>query len=140
MALKRHASALKQPDHREKKARGGEEEDTWSSTLAALKTAPREKPPAIIDGLCPLSTALGALVRAGLAYQGGWDGGTWAGGWGSPRAALALLVQEWPQLPLQTPLHSHWESSAPSPIPKCCPGASPGHATRCRSMKTMTAP
>ncbi|XP_056194209.1 protein mono-ADP-ribosyltransferase PARP3 isoform X2 [Falco biarmicus] len=62
MALKRHALALKQPDHREKKVRGGEEEDTWSSTLAALKTAPKEKPPAIIDGLCPLSTALGALV------------------------------------------------------------------------------
>ncbi|KFQ33990.1 Poly [ADP-ribose] polymerase 3, partial [Merops nubicus] len=38
------------------------EEDAWSSTLAALKTAPREKPPATIDGLCPLSTAPGPQV------------------------------------------------------------------------------
>ncbi|XP_010171909.1 protein mono-ADP-ribosyltransferase PARP3-like, partial [Antrostomus carolinensis] len=32
------------------------------STLAALKTAPKEKPPATIDGLCPLSKAPGARV------------------------------------------------------------------------------
>ncbi|KAM9655147.1 protein mono-ADP-ribosyltransferase PARP3 isoform 2-T2 [Morphnus guianensis] len=62
MASKRHASPPKQPDGRGKKAKGGEEDDAWSSTLAALKTAPKEKPPATIDGLCPLSTAPGAQV------------------------------------------------------------------------------
>ncbi|NXP52117.1 PARP3 polymerase, partial [Heliornis fulica] len=62
MASKRHAPPLKQTDGRGKKAKGGEEYDTWSSTLAALKTAPKEKPPATIDGLCPLSTASGARV------------------------------------------------------------------------------
>ncbi|NXM70070.1 PARP3 polymerase, partial [Serilophus lunatus] len=60
MASKRRAASSKQPDGREKKAK--EEDDTWSSTLAALKTAPKEKPPATIDGLCPLSTAPGARV------------------------------------------------------------------------------
>lgn len=67
MASKRHASTLKQPDGGGKKAKGGEE-DTWSSTLAALKTAPKEKPPPTIDGLCPLSKAPGAQVRASLDY------------------------------------------------------------------------
>ncbi|NXI05216.1 PARP3 polymerase, partial [Pachycephala philippinensis] len=62
MASKRQASSSKQPDGREKKAKGEEEDDTWSSTLAALKTAPKEKPPASIDGLCPLSTAPDARV------------------------------------------------------------------------------
>ncbi|KFP92053.1 Poly [ADP-ribose] polymerase 3, partial [Apaloderma vittatum] len=38
------------------------EDDTWSSTLAALKTAPKEKPPPTVDGLCPLSTAPGTQV------------------------------------------------------------------------------
>ncbi|NWU04364.1 PARP3 polymerase, partial [Urocynchramus pylzowi] len=62
MSSKRQASSSKQPDSREKKPKGEEEDDTWSSTLASLKTAPKEKPPATIDGLCPLSTALGARV------------------------------------------------------------------------------
>ncbi|XP_027556765.1 poly [ADP-ribose] polymerase 3 isoform X5 [Neopelma chrysocephalum] len=62
MASKRPASSSTQPDGRKKKAKGKEEDDTWSSTLAALKTAPKEKPPATIDGLCPLSTAPGAQV------------------------------------------------------------------------------
>ncbi|XP_076202335.1 protein mono-ADP-ribosyltransferase PARP3 isoform X2 [Aptenodytes patagonicus] len=62
MASKRHASPLKQPDGRGKKAKEGEEDDAWSSTLAALKTAPKEKPPATIDALCPLSTTPGARV------------------------------------------------------------------------------
>ncbi|XP_010124287.1 PREDICTED: poly [ADP-ribose] polymerase 3, partial [Chlamydotis macqueenii] len=61
-ASKRHASALKEPDGRGKKAKEGEEDDTWTSTLAALKTAPKEKPPATIDGLCPLSTEPRARV------------------------------------------------------------------------------
>ncbi|NXP10196.1 PARP3 polymerase, partial [Thinocorus orbignyianus] len=61
MATKCHMSPLKQSDGRGKKAKE-EEEDTWSSTLAALKTAPKEKPPATIDGLCPLSMAPGARV------------------------------------------------------------------------------
>ncbi|XP_064523820.1 protein mono-ADP-ribosyltransferase PARP3 isoform X6 [Pseudopipra pipra] len=60
MASKRPSSSSTQ--HREKKAKGEEGDDTWSSTLAALKTAPREKPPATIDGPCPLSTAPGAQV------------------------------------------------------------------------------
>ncbi|XP_074734936.1 protein mono-ADP-ribosyltransferase PARP3 isoform X2 [Strix uralensis] len=59
MASKRHGPP---PDGSGKKAKGGEEDDAWSSTLAALKTAPKEKPPATIDGLCPLSTAPGAQV------------------------------------------------------------------------------
>uniref|UniRef100_A0A8C3VNE4 Poly [ADP-ribose] polymerase n=1 Tax=Catharus ustulatus TaxID=91951 RepID=A0A8C3VNE4_CATUS len=62
MASKRRASSLKQPDSGEKKPKVEEEEDTWSSTLATLKTAPKEKPPAKIDGQCPLSTAPGAQV------------------------------------------------------------------------------
>ncbi|XP_027742065.1 protein mono-ADP-ribosyltransferase PARP3 isoform X3 [Empidonax traillii] len=62
MASKRPASSSTQPDGKEKKAKGEEGDDTWSSTLAALKTAPKEKPPATIDGLCPLSTAPGAQV------------------------------------------------------------------------------
>uniref|UniRef100_A0A8C3Q3Y0 Uncharacterized protein n=1 Tax=Geospiza parvula TaxID=87175 RepID=A0A8C3Q3Y0_GEOPR len=62
MASKRQASSSKQPDSREKKQKVEEEDDTWSSTLATLKTAPKEKPPATIDGLCPLSSALGARV------------------------------------------------------------------------------
>lgn len=71
MASKRHAPPPKQVDGKGKKAKGEEEDDAWSSTLAALKTAPKEKPPATIDGLCPLSTAPGARVRAGLAYPVG---------------------------------------------------------------------
>ncbi|NWT15899.1 PARP3 polymerase, partial [Vireo altiloquus] len=62
MASKRQASSSKHPDSQEKKAKGEEEDNTWSSTLAALKTAPKEKPPATIDGLCPLSTAQDARV------------------------------------------------------------------------------
>ncbi|XP_058701103.1 protein mono-ADP-ribosyltransferase PARP3 [Poecile atricapillus] len=62
MASKRTASSLKQPESREKKLKGEEEDDTWSSTLATLKTAAKEKRPATIDGLCPLSTAPGARV------------------------------------------------------------------------------
>ncbi|XP_005522203.1 PREDICTED: poly [ADP-ribose] polymerase 3 [Pseudopodoces humilis] len=62
MASKRTASSLKQPESREKKLKGEEEDDTWSSTLATLKTATKEKQPATIDGLCPLSTAPGARV------------------------------------------------------------------------------
>ncbi|RLV99526.1 hypothetical protein DV515_00009665 [Chloebia gouldiae] len=62
MAYKRQASSLKKPDSRKKKPKGEEEDDTWSSTLATLKTAPKEKRPATIDGLCPLSRALGARV------------------------------------------------------------------------------
>ncbi|XP_009478929.1 protein mono-ADP-ribosyltransferase PARP3 [Pelecanus crispus] len=62
MASKRNAAPLKQPDVGGKKAKRGEEDDTWSSTLAALKTASKEKLPATIDGLCPLSTAPGARV------------------------------------------------------------------------------
>lgn len=76
MASKRHASPPKQPDGRGKKAKGGEEDDAWSSTLAALKTAPKEKPPATIDGLCPLSMAPGAQVRVRLGYPVRW-------GWGN---------------------------------------------------------
>ncbi|XP_009874297.1 PREDICTED: poly [ADP-ribose] polymerase 3 [Apaloderma vittatum] len=63
MASKRQPPAQKQPDGRNKKAKkSGEEDDTWSSTLAALKTAPKEKPPPTVDGLCPLSTAPGTQV------------------------------------------------------------------------------
>ncbi|XP_041318849.1 protein mono-ADP-ribosyltransferase PARP3 isoform X3 [Pyrgilauda ruficollis] len=62
MASKRQASSSKQPDSREKNPKVEEEDHTWSSTLATLKTAPKEKPPATIDGLCPLSTAPGARV------------------------------------------------------------------------------
>ncbi|NWZ01746.1 PARP3 polymerase, partial [Loxia curvirostra] len=62
MASKRQASSSKQPDSREKKPKLEEDDDTWSSTLATLKTAPTEKPPAKIDALCPLSSALGARV------------------------------------------------------------------------------
>ncbi|KAM6197506.1 LOW QUALITY PROTEIN: protein mono-ADP-ribosyltransferase PARP3-like [Sarcoramphus papa] len=62
MASKHHMSPLKQPDGRGKKAKRGEEDDAWSSTLAALKTSPKEKPPTTIDGLCPLGMAPGAQV------------------------------------------------------------------------------
>ncbi|KAM7040819.1 LOW QUALITY PROTEIN: protein mono-ADP-ribosyltransferase PARP3-like [Acridotheres tristis] len=62
MASKRQASSSKQPDIRVKKLKEEEEEDTWSSTLATLKSAPKEKPPATIDGQCPSSTADGARV------------------------------------------------------------------------------
>ncbi|XP_010183546.1 PREDICTED: poly [ADP-ribose] polymerase 2 [Mesitornis unicolor] len=62
MASKRHASHLKQPHGSGKKAKGEEKDNTWNSTLAALKTAPTEKPPATIDRLCPLSTVPGAQV------------------------------------------------------------------------------
>ncbi|NXC44746.1 PARP3 polymerase, partial [Penelope pileata] len=51
-----------QSSARGKKARGGQEEDAWSSALTALKTAPKEKPPATIDGPCPLSEGMGARV------------------------------------------------------------------------------
>ncbi|NWI65852.1 PARP3 polymerase, partial [Todus mexicanus] len=62
MPPKRHVTPQNQTDSGAKKVKGEEEEDTWSSTLAALKNAPKEKPPATIDGLCPLSKALGAQV------------------------------------------------------------------------------
>ncbi|POI19944.1 hypothetical protein CIB84_016310, partial [Bambusicola thoracicus] len=57
MAPKRRAPPASQPADGGKKAKGGQEEgeDAWSSVLTALKTAPREKPPATIDGQCPLS-------------------------------------------------------------------------------------
>lgn len=91
MASKRHASLPKQPDGRGKKAKGEEEDDAWSSTLAALKTAPKEKPPATIDGPCPLSTTPGARVRAGLGYpEGLGQGDVGRRVCGSPRAAPAL--------------------------------------------------
>lgn len=117
MASKRQASS-KQPDSREKKAKGEEEDDTWSSTLAALKTAPKEKPPATIDGLCPLSTAPDARVRAGLRCPEGqgWEGVSGRVG-GSPRTAPALLTQGQPQFSLQTPMCSLWDISALSPSP-----------------------
>ena len=60
MASKHHMSPLKQPDGRGKKAKRGEEDDAWSSTLAALKTSPKEKPPTTINGLCTLGMAPGA--------------------------------------------------------------------------------
>lgn len=66
MASKRHMTPAKQSDSGGKKAKQGEEEDAWKSTLEALKTAPKEKPPATIDGLCPLSTEPDAQVRASL--------------------------------------------------------------------------
>ncbi|NXU55530.1 PARP3 polymerase, partial [Turnix velox] len=62
MASKRHSSSLKQTDSRGKKAKSEEEDDSWNSTLSALKTAPKEKPPATIDGLCPLSMKPGTRV------------------------------------------------------------------------------
>uniref|UniRef100_A0A8B9TKI9 Poly [ADP-ribose] polymerase n=1 Tax=Anas platyrhynchos TaxID=8839 RepID=A0A8B9TKI9_ANAPL len=71
MAPKRRAPPAPQPPGGGKKAKGKkeeeeeekeEEEDAWSSTLAALKTAPKEKPPATIDGLCPLGAGTGAQV------------------------------------------------------------------------------
>ncbi|XP_029819635.1 protein mono-ADP-ribosyltransferase PARP3-like [Manacus vitellinus] len=62
MASKCPASSSTQPDGREKEVKEEEGDDTRSSTLAALKTASREKPPATIDGLCPLSTTPGAQV------------------------------------------------------------------------------
>ncbi|NXO57878.1 PARP3 polymerase, partial [Aramus guarauna] len=62
MASTSHPSTSKQPDGSGKKEKRGEEDDTWISTLAALKIAPKEKLPPTIDGLCPLSTELGARV------------------------------------------------------------------------------
>ncbi|KAM9182402.1 protein mono-ADP-ribosyltransferase PARP3 [Mergus octosetaceus] len=72
MAPKRRAPPAPQPPGGGKKVKGREEEeeekeeekeeDAWSSTLAALKTAPKEKPPATIDGLCPLGVGTGAQV------------------------------------------------------------------------------
>ncbi|NXW76558.1 PARP3 polymerase, partial [Hirundo rustica] len=62
MASKHRASSSKQPGSREKKPKWEDKDDTWSSTLEALKTAPKEKHPITIDGLCPLSTALDARV------------------------------------------------------------------------------
>lgn len=64
MAPKRRAPPASQPADGGKKAKGGqeEEEDAWSSALTALKTAPREKPPATIDGQCPLSAGPDAKV------------------------------------------------------------------------------
>uniref|UniRef100_A0A8B9EPK1 Poly [ADP-ribose] polymerase 1 n=1 Tax=Anser cygnoides TaxID=8845 RepID=A0A8B9EPK1_ANSCY len=68
MGPKRRAPPAPQPPGGGKKAKGRkeeeeeEEEDAWSSTLAALKTAPEEKPPATIDGLCPLGAGTGAQV------------------------------------------------------------------------------
>ncbi|KAM7040820.1 protein mono-ADP-ribosyltransferase PARP3-like [Acridotheres tristis] len=62
MASMSPASSSKQPDIRVKKLKEEEEEDTWSYILATLKSAPKEKPPATIDGQCPSSTADGARV------------------------------------------------------------------------------
>lgn len=75
MASKHRASPSQQPNSREKKPKLEGRDDTWSSTLATLKAAPKEKHPITIDGLCPLSTALDARVRAGLRYlEGqGWE-------------------------------------------------------------------
>ncbi|XP_010223792.1 PREDICTED: poly [ADP-ribose] polymerase 3 [Tinamus guttatus] len=61
MASKRKALG-KEPASRGKKAKAGEEDDPWQSTLATLKAAPKDKPPAAIDGLCPLSKVAGAQV------------------------------------------------------------------------------
>ncbi|NXE55409.1 PARP3 polymerase, partial [Casuarius casuarius] len=55
MASKCKAPTKRQPVGRGKKAKEGEEDDPWHSTLAALKTAPQDKPPATVDGLCPPS-------------------------------------------------------------------------------------
>ncbi|KAM9374573.1 protein mono-ADP-ribosyltransferase PARP3 [Phaethornis superciliosus] len=62
MASKRHAVPPEEQDGKGKKVKRGEEDNVWSSTLAALKTAPKEKPPATIDGLCPLSSMPSAQV------------------------------------------------------------------------------
>ncbi|XP_025962317.1 protein mono-ADP-ribosyltransferase PARP3 [Dromaius novaehollandiae] len=62
MASKRKAPTKRQPVGRGKKAKEGEGDDAWHSTLAALKTAPQDKPPATVDGLCPLSRVPGAQV------------------------------------------------------------------------------
>ncbi|XP_035402506.1 protein mono-ADP-ribosyltransferase PARP3 isoform X2 [Cygnus atratus] len=64
MGPKRRAPPAPQPPGGGKKAKGREEEeeDTWGSTLVALKTAPKEKHPATIDGLCPLGAGTGAQV------------------------------------------------------------------------------
>ncbi|XP_056357844.1 protein mono-ADP-ribosyltransferase PARP3-like [Oenanthe melanoleuca] len=51
-----------QPESREEETGVRYEEDTWSSTLAMLKTAPKEKPPAIIDARCALSIVPDARV------------------------------------------------------------------------------
>lgn len=72
MAPKRRAPPASQPTDGGKKAKGGqeEEEDAWSSALTALKTAPREKPPATIDGQCPLSAGPDAKVSVGRGQLG----------------------------------------------------------------------
>ncbi|NXQ36125.1 PARP3 polymerase, partial [Alaudala cheleensis] len=62
MASKHPAPSSKQPGSREKKPKLEDKDDTWSTTLATLKTAPKEKHPTTIDGLCPLSTAPDARV------------------------------------------------------------------------------
>ncbi|NWV01266.1 PARP3 polymerase, partial [Upupa epops] len=62
MAFKHPTGPSEQPDGTSKKAKRGEEDDTWSSTLAALRNAPEEKLPATIDGMCPLSTVPSAQV------------------------------------------------------------------------------
>lgn len=125
MASKHRASPSKHPDSREKKPKGENEDDTWSSTLATLKAAPKEKHPIPIDGLCPLSTELDARVRAGRRYSrvGGVGGCGWER-WRTPRAVPALLTQGQPQFSShERPMCSHWDISAPSPSP---------NATRCQ--------
>ncbi|NXL95839.1 PARP3 polymerase, partial [Alectura lathami] len=62
MATKPRPAPARQPAAGGKKAKRGQEEEAWSSALAALKAAPKEKPPATIDGPCPLSTGPGARV------------------------------------------------------------------------------
>ncbi|OXB58158.1 hypothetical protein ASZ78_006930 [Callipepla squamata] len=64
MAPKRRAPPAPQPVDVGKKTKGGQEEgeDAWSSALTALKAAPKEKPPATIDGQCPLSAGADAQV------------------------------------------------------------------------------
>ncbi|NXN95108.1 PARP3 polymerase, partial [Rhinopomastus cyanomelas] len=62
MASKRPTDPPEQVDGKGKKAKRGDKDDTWSSTLAALRSAPKEKPPATIDGMCPLSTVPSAQV------------------------------------------------------------------------------
>lgn len=70
MDSKHQASSSRHPDDTEMKPKGENKEDTGSSTLANPQAAP-----ITIDGLCPLSTALDARVRAGLRYSEGqgWE-------------------------------------------------------------------
>lgn len=72
MASKHRAPPASQPADGCKKAKGGqeEEEDAWSSALTALKAAPKEKPPATIDGQCPLSAGPDAQVSVGRRIWG----------------------------------------------------------------------